>query len=79
MEEYFFVSVLLRGKGVLGLVNCHISHRSFMALKYQEARFEVPGIFLDIPLLLNSLESMVVRLRALSSISSLWVAAARQQ
>lgn len=43
-----------------------------MALKYQEARFEVPGIFPDILLLLNSLESAVVKLRVLSSISSLW-------
>lgn len=42
-----------------------------MALKYQEARYEVLGIFLDIPLLLNSLESAAVQLRFLRSTSNL--------
>lgn len=50
-----------------------------MALKYQAARFEVPGIFPDVLLLLNSFASAVVRLRVQSSISSLWAAVARQQ
>lgn len=50
-----------------------------IALKYKEAKYEVLRIFFYIPLLLNSLELAVVQLRVLHSISSLWVAKARQQ
>lgn len=44
-----------------------------MALKYQEARYEVPKFIVDICLLLNYPESALVCLRILSSMSSLWL------